>query len=950
MQSVLGFIPEVARSFVSNLAIAQAKNFTGNSPLWDATVISNKTAVGIADDMRTKNINSMADQIGRQYTDRRLRVQAETMFRTMESEDAWLRKNKYDASNPAPDGGYDRYIKNKVDSFMSSSISTTVFNQLANLTGFDDKQATAANMKDIASQVARTSLRRGNTLSYAADAKRFTENLFNPEKYDKRDYGNFGASATTRMGARLAEFNDVLQGYVAPDFGADENKTRALEQAAKAFQERVRSYMQALEPLRDVFGDDIDKMVSQLQDMTGQNIATMGSTNVSAAANRLRYELGKGLYSAETVSNVTRITAAQMAQMNPNVSPWARLGAQNVALDSLNMVRSGYQASWMTDAEWGAYVQSDMANLASSQGTDLIAKAYAIWKHKEGNGEKGFDDFRVLMNDQQRNGVDSRHAAMRLAGANTLAELEAGTRYEDYQLVLRNGDATAAAQAGVMQMQTALARSAFASSYAARGIEGVNSYKEAANRFDMVAQALSSNPTFDTMSHDERIAYLKSMKDAEGNFIYIGKDGKYDEQKLESVDQAMNVMLNTETGRNFVARSKMAKAREQEQDRKRKEEARISILNDIASTDKPFDFSSGWGEAFKNGFSLDSVKRSMRASSKYSLADIGDDAASVMAGIYKAAELVGGGAGEAPTDEQTKMMQKMAAYAASGDARTNAGWVGAVEVIGNAQKKLEEADAEIKRLEGVKNNNGGNWKYAADRDKYYEAKKQKALSESDIKRSAARMAMYTKVSSEVVDEFFNESRDLIETDDNGNAVIDEKTGKPKILKALTAESTDEEIIAYRIQQERRARSIMNKGGKGAGGLDSAVRWDNLERDVTVLEATATGGNDKRAKKDAEGIRKLHDSYKQYLKEHDKEGAILGTDFKAWYDEAEKNAKTSEEKTRLSRYADMIQENNVGVRPESGGDKKYESELLRVLTELATVMNAIKGKMTTETGG
>lgn len=81
--------------------------------------------------------------------------------------------------------------------------------------------------------------------------------------------------------------------------------TNDIKSAIDNFKERVRSTTQALMPLRDIFGNDLNGMMNMLQNVTGQNISQLSSGTINAISTRM----------ADMARYAPGVSTGQMASM-----------------------------------------------------------------------------------------------------------------------------------------------------------------------------------------------------------------------------------------------------------------------------------------------------------------------------------------------------------------------------------------------------------------------------------------------------------------------------------------------------------------------------------------------------------------------------------------------------------------------------------------------------------
>ena len=283
-----------------------------------------------------------------------------------------------------------------------------------------------------------------NNTRFAALAQRTAKDIALQSAKDPSQYGGFTPAAVTQLTNALSKGQDVFRQFRGPGQKSD----AALKKASTQFANKVKSFTAALQPLRDIFGNNVQHMVDMVTALSGLPIGQLSSRQVQ------RY--------STNIANTLRATGLSPAAMAPYVAgiskqltrygadsltglAGANIGAQLAVLGN----RQG--PSTMTRAQYIGQVTDAYAAGQSSINTRRIAQAYGIAVNQK--GYKG--DLQTFIN--QIRGSDPLQKAMQKAGVGSVDQLLKGSGYRQTQFALRGKAIASLAVQEQYKQQAALA-------------------------------------------------------------------------------------------------------------------------------------------------------------------------------------------------------------------------------------------------------------------------------------------------------------------------------------------------------------------------------------------------------------------------------------------------------------------------------------------------------------
>ena len=805
LQKVLGSIIPALGPLVSGIASKGIRGLTGNDVMWDTVVASNQTPNGIYAMQQRRRIDRMADQVRDEYQTESRRQVFENYARTLTS------SKDYTGSD------YEGFIKKQVEAWQANGFKTGVYDRAAAFFSLDDTASSMANMRTLASNMAHHGLmledRNYMTGSsfvarnlFAGDKFDESKNNYELKRYDRKEWGNMGKEAVSALAASISKDTDMLNGY-------DFTKTEDLKGATEKFRKVVKNYAEALEPLKDVFGEDMTQMIQSLESMTGQSLTSMSPMQAKALSVQIADRTNAGMYGIGDVANMTGVMNASLSQM-PGLGTYNYLSGTAQAMDVLDMTRNGgYSNSYRTKNQFNQFARSWVLSTANSGAADMFAKGYGLWRGRQQaagvKDEEGlsFDAFKEqiqykLWRDQKEAAGfsgddlsieafrqdpnkevsgDKRRAMMDMLKVKSVADLNAGMGNAGYADAIRTGAAGRMARVGGMRQQLDFGKFAMGADPAflkAMGLsENAAGSKEAQSIYTNIIDLITENADF--ASYDEATLTEVLSKDPQKRYspdavrkIVAGMN--YIKAKRPDLMDVASVEGNMTRAERVTA---SAKAR---RDKMKKLNSEYFSKNGI------------FQQIFEGGFSMEKIKEKLAAGKLIDEAGQDDDD---LLAIMQAGGLAASKAFAGNSEEATGFAANVLNYANSAEGMSNSGFYKALGSFKEIQKKMVGMDhnsAEYKKLD------------------------------TELQANASKMAMYSRLDSESVDKFwagdiYKDGKKL-----EGDAAMAEKTRlanewqkksystDPKERRSMAASLEQHNIDQKLSQSSARAQELYKK--------------------------------------------------------------------------------------------------------------------------------------------
>ena len=422
---------------LKNYIIEPMTGISSTDPMWNATLYSNMTNFGIT----MQNMSTAANVQGMSNM---LQMQASARYQFFEglNRTAFSRE-AFDKMSLDQRGGwedYDAFIEHKTQGMMDNKLmSMLMMNGIWDPTG---KAMASYNLKEASSNIARTSMWRGEK-NWADKADAIGQMFLNDKyelDYNKLDYGGMSLNETTALVAALSENLNFAPGGDAT----------AIKQATDKLRQRVKDMTNAMAPLKDLFGDDVPKMIQFLEDLSGRDLRQLDSNTVAKLSRNTMNDIMTGVYSAAQIQDMTTKLEAGMSQMN--VPYQIAGGAGAVAGQILAATNYGFTPSMMTKNQYERAVTDRTVRQAASPYANNMNLAYAVWQSRQGTNDSSTEEFTRQYEALIAGGMTAERAMLEMSGSTSIHQMaQRGYALSGYNTAVTEGLGARAAGARSME-------------------------------------------------------------------------------------------------------------------------------------------------------------------------------------------------------------------------------------------------------------------------------------------------------------------------------------------------------------------------------------------------------------------------------------------------------------------------------------------------------------------
>lgn len=186
-------------------------------------------------------------------------------------------------------------------------------------------------------------------------------------------FGGFNAGQTGAIAAEMARTGkiDYSKLKAGGDISAD-----------------VKKMTQALDPLRELFGDDIPGLMDKLDKMLGTNaMATFSPEQIQAKALQLKHTAAVTGTSVEVMGNMIGASQAYFERAGLDAS-----GGFQVAMDATGLLAGKKDTKRLNEDKYRANTVKLLSAQQERSETKYAAGAYVLWAGKNADKLKGMDD------------------------------------------------------------------------------------------------------------------------------------------------------------------------------------------------------------------------------------------------------------------------------------------------------------------------------------------------------------------------------------------------------------------------------------------------------------------------------------------------------------------------------------------------------------------------------
>lgn len=418
---------------LAGMASVPLQQFLGiqNDVIMDTVLFSNMTPYGVSR-AQDNAILQRLSQSALGSTQQAAQFQAyQGLARTLTSYEAWSRLPVDQQA-----GSYQAFIDSKAQSFMGNIGFNTAFSMLDPL----GLQNMNRYMSMAAANLTRFGLSHGNRNAYI-NTKKVIGDMFRDDdgnyNFDKRDWGYFNNGEVAALTAAITKHYDAIG-------DADVSEAGSLKNASQRLRDKIKSYAEALSPLKDIFGSDIPSMIRSIEELAGQDIATMGPERARAIANMAMDKTSTGRYSMSDLSSWGQQFSTLMRDMD--IPVLNKLNGTMYASMALDAVHGGVKPRYMTSSTFMNMAAEQVIRTANSEGADDYAKTYALWaerrRRKDGpDVDVSFSTFHSELTSVANAKFNGNKAAamLEMAGVTNRYDLNQGLTSEYYTSAKESG-------------------------------------------------------------------------------------------------------------------------------------------------------------------------------------------------------------------------------------------------------------------------------------------------------------------------------------------------------------------------------------------------------------------------------------------------------------------------------------------------------------------------------
>lgn len=315
--------------------------------------------------------------------------------------------------------------------------------------------------------------------------------------YGGSSYGNFGQLGTDYIAKEIEKQNHFLRGYGGSD-QADKSKIQQ-------FRTKLQNMTQSLEPLKEIFGNDVPKMLQAIEQLTGKRSTQVSRTEIRTLASEMSLAASNGNYTAEEAAVLGMRLRSAASGKGVDLGGTGSLVIANRLLGSTNGIAGFQNAKQVVER----MASEDVVNATSSGAARLVSGAYSVWSRRTGGT---YAQFEAQMQSLISSGRSVSQAAQAMAGTRNSNMLYAESYTEAAQNARNQGVGYLVVEAN-QQHEINKSIKSFSKSRAMRQAIWSNSGEATSGnqiRYDLrnVENAMMRDQRIANMSQDELTSYF----------------------------------------------------------------------------------------------------------------------------------------------------------------------------------------------------------------------------------------------------------------------------------------------------------------------------------------------------------------------------------------------------------------------------------------------------------
>ena len=296
----------------------------------------------------------------------------------------------------------------------------------------------AAAIKDPMAGIIQTLSRQGRAYGRRgteslSDAMEVARAVFFDEdgvaSFKSSDFSGFSQESVAKLAENIVQSSNLIG-------EADRGDTTRLRDVGNRLREKLKAYTEALEPLKQFFGDDIRQTLNLIEGISGRRIGTMGKRSVELAADMITAGFEGGGFDAQSLVTTARVTS--MVQSELGVRPFERGNTAMHAIRAEGAMAPEYSVGLYERDEERQNIRTSTILQRSAPMVNVLAQAYALWDDRNKSDNEGLDitqrahKFREEFFGHMAKGMSHDQAAMTMAGVSHMSELYKAYALEGY--------------------------------------------------------------------------------------------------------------------------------------------------------------------------------------------------------------------------------------------------------------------------------------------------------------------------------------------------------------------------------------------------------------------------------------------------------------------------------------------------------------------------------------
>ena len=370
------------------------KGYTPSLP-WNSLLGTNMTGYGVMMSMQRQALSSAASSVGSDYVSADMRQTMMQLTRALNSFSDWSSRNSGRYADITDDTerraamlqGYNSYIELSAEGLARKPFMGQIYSMLAPKLGLGDPAMASASMGTLTRNLARGSFAENPRLATTASAA-VARSLFGgdvtvdpsgygirvaPREFLASEWAGFSRDNVAVLSAARTRGTDLLSGL-------DISTGQGLKSGADRLRDLMKDTVEALAPLRDVFGTDIPKMIQTIEGITGQNFSSISRSRLASLSESISNAASSGVNISDIAEQTAAVAKSVAGLSRP--SPVLYSSMESMGLAAAAMLGTGAAPTGITSSQWRAAAAHRALSLNASSGMEYTRLAYSVWREQ----------------------------------------------------------------------------------------------------------------------------------------------------------------------------------------------------------------------------------------------------------------------------------------------------------------------------------------------------------------------------------------------------------------------------------------------------------------------------------------------------------------------------------------------------------------------------------------